>query len=140
MSMTRRRFVSATACAAALALTGCGSGGLTSGGSPDWSATRDDTLPALGADGDGAAAIPARAWAAREGYIQLQLVGASLPEPSVKRIYEDDAGALAIELERSDGPQTMDLAMSEWRLEVHEGSVEAIERVVVDGEEVARAE
>lgn len=141
MGMTRRQFVSAAACVATLSLVGCSGSHLASGGAPIWEATRDDSLPELGDTGsDAAIVMPVQAWAPRDGYIQLQLVGASLPRPSIQSVSEDGDGTLTVTLEKGDGPQTMDLEMSEWRLEVHEGSVESVRRVVADGEEASRVE
>lgn len=136
MSMTRRQFVTA-ACgtvvcgAAALALAGCG--GEKAGGTPLWSATQDDSLLTLAfeASPGNDVALPGEGWAVRDGYIQLQLAGASIPGQQIERMAEED-GTLTVTLEASDGPSTMDLLLTEWRLEVREGDVDSVSRVVVD--------
>lgn len=133
MSMTRRQFVAgAGSLAALLALAGC-SKGQASGGTPLWSATQDDSLPVLTfeATPGNDVALPGEGWATRDGYIQLQLAGGSIPGQKIERVAEKD-DELTVTLETGDGPSTMDLLLTEWRLEVREGSVNAIERVTVD--------
>ena len=133
MSMTRRQFVAGVGrLAALLALAGCGKG-QASGGTPLWSATQDDSLPVLTfeASPENDVALPGEGWATRDGYIQLQLAGGSIPGQKIERVAEKD-GELTVTLETGDGPSTMDLLLTEWRLEVREGSVNAIERVTVD--------
>ena len=133
MSMTRRQFVAAAAgVVAALAAAGC-AGSQKTGGAPLWSATQDDSLPVLTfeASPGNDVALPGDGWAMRDGFIQLQLAGASIPGQKIERVTEE-SGTLTVALEETDGPTTMDLALTEWRLEVREGSVDAIERVVVD--------
>ena len=100
---------------------------------PLWSATQDDSLPVLTfeASPENDVALPGDGWAMRDGFIQLQLAGASIPGQKIERVTEE-GGTLTVALEETDGPTTMDLALTEWRLEVREGSVDAIERVVVD--------
>lgn len=134
MSMTRRQFVAAVAgvVAALAAAAGC-AGSQKTGGAPLWSATQDDSLPVLTFETspENDVALPGDGWAMRDGFIQLQLAGASIPGQKIERVTEE-GGALTVALEETDGPTTMDLALTEWRLEVREGSVDAIERVVVD--------
>ncbi len=134
MSMTRRQFVATAAGVAAtlLATAGC-KGEQRSGGTPLWSATQDDSLPPLTfeASPGNDVALPGEGWAARDGYIQLQLAGGSIPGQKIKSVAETD-GALTVTLETGDGPSTMDLALTEWRLEVREGSVDGVGRVIVD--------
>lgn len=133
MSMTRRQFVAGVGgLAALLALAGCDKG-QESGGAPLWSATQDDSLPVLTfeASPGNDVALPGEGWATRDGYIQLQLAGGSIPGQKIERVAEND-GELTVTLETGDGPSTMDLLLTEWRLEVREGSVDAIERVTVD--------
>lgn len=133
MSMTRRQFVAGVGgLAALLALAGCDKG-QESGDAPLWSATQDDSLPVLTfeASPGNDVALPGEGWATRDGYIQLQLAGGSIPGQKIERVAEKD-GELTVTLETGDGPSTMDLLLTEWRLEVREGSVNAIERVTVD--------
>lgn len=134
MSMTRRQFVAAAAGVVAALATAAGcAGSQKTGGAPLWSATQDDSLPVLTfeASPETDVALPGDGWAMRDGFIQLQLAGASIPGQKIERVTEE-GGALTVALEETDGPTTMDLALTEWRLEVREGSVDAIERVVVD--------
>ena len=130
MLITRRAFL-LSAATAAFGLTACRKQGAS------WSAEADDSLDYLsreGADGDGAI-LTDDAWAPREGFIQLQLCGASIPGQKIESVSEKDG--------TQDGPQTMDLLITEWRLVPEDAArVSSIERVMIDygGGDVREAE
>ena len=137
MLITRRAFL-LSAAAAAFGLAACRKQEVS------WSAEADDSLDYLsrkGADGD-PAILTGDAWAPREGFIQLQLSGASIPGQKIDSVSEKD-GTLTVALEVQDGPQTMDLIITEWRLTPEDAArVSSIERVMIDygGGDVREAE
>lgn len=137
MLITRRAFL-LSAAAAAFSLAACRKQEVS------WSAAADDSLDHLareGADGD-PAILTGDAWGPREGFIQLQLCGASIPGQKIESVSEKD-GTLTVTLEVQDGPQTMDLLITEWRLTPEDAArVSSIERVMVDygGGDVREAE
>lgn len=137
MLITRRAFL-LSAAAAAFSLAACRKQEVS------WSAEADDSLDHLsreGADGD-PAILTGDAWASREGFIQLQLSGASIPGQKIESVSEKD-GTLTVALEVQDGPQTMDLLITEWRLTPEDAArVSSVERVMVDygGGDVREAE
>ena len=136
MLITRRAFL--LSAAAAFSLAACRKQEVS------WSAEADDSLDHLsreGADGD-PAILTGDAWAPREGFIQLQLSGASIPGQKIESVSEKD-GTLTVALEVQDGPQTMDLLITEWRLTPEDAArVSSVERVMVDygGGDVREAE
>ena len=137
MLITRRAFL-LSAAAAAFSLAACRKQEVS------WSAEADDSLDYLSREGaDGDPAIPTGdAWASREGFIQLQLCGASIPGQKIESVSEKD-GTLTVALEVQDGPQTMDLLITEWRLTPEDAArVSSIERVMIDygGGDVREAE
>lgn len=137
MLITRRAFL-LSAAAAAFSLAACRKQEVS------WSAAADDSLDYLareGADGD-PAILTGDAWGPREGFIQLQLSGASIPGQKIESVSEKD-GTLTVALEVQDGPQTMDLLITEWRLTPEDAArASSIERVMVDygGGDVREAE
>lgn len=136
MLITRRAFL--LSAAAAFSLAACRKQEVS------WSAEADDSLDYLSREGaDGAPAIQTGdAWAPREGFIQLQLSGASIPGQKIESVSEKD-GTLTVALEVQDGPQTMDLLITEWRLTPEDAArVSSIERVMIDygGGDVREAE
>lgn len=137
MLITRRAFL-LSAATAAFGLTACRKQEVS------WSAAADDSLDYLareGADGDGAI-LTGDAWAPREDFIQLQLCGASIPGQKIESVSEKD-GTLTVTLEVQDGPQTMDLLLTEWCLTPEgDAKVSSIERVMIDygGGDVREAE
>ncbi|WP_293846817.1 hypothetical protein [uncultured Parolsenella sp.] len=137
MLITRRAFL-LSAAAAAFSLAACRKREVS------WSAEADDSLDYLSREGaDGAPAIlTGDAWAPREGFIQLQLSGASIPGQKIESVSEKD-GTLTVTLEVQDGPQTMDLIITEWRLTPEDAArVSSVERVMIDygGGDVREAE
>lgn len=141
MALSRRSFLGAAGatvgCVAAGVLAGCGAGagagdaGADAAASAAWSATQDDALDVLTMQvaGGNVVAMTGDGWAARDGWIQLQLSGASIPGQKIDSISEKD-GTLAVKLEVSDGIQTMDLLLTEWRLEG--GDADGIKRVTIE--------
>ena len=135
MRMTRRSFVGA-ATFAGLGIAGCGA--RTSADSNDaaatWVVTEDDGLDCLTMEGSGGAvvAMTGDGWAPRDGFIQLQLGGGSIPRQEIESA-TSDGSALTVRLKTDDGPSTLDLVLTEYRLEPPEGfSLDRIESVAVD--------
>lgn len=137
MLITRRAFL-LSAATAAFGLAACRKQEVS------WNAAADDSLDYLareGTDGDGAI-LTGDAWAPREDFIQLQLCGASIPGQKIESVSEKD-GTLTVALEVQDGPQTMDLHLTEWRLTPEgDAKISSIERVMIDygGGDVREAE
>ena len=96
-----------------------------------WTAKQDESLDILTTKvADGAeVAQPGEGWAPRDGYIQLQLSGSSIPEQEIESI-EQDGDALTVTLKEQDGPMTMDILLTEWRLTG--GDVESVKSVTID--------
>lgn len=137
MNLTRRTFIaSATAVVAAgagLGLAACKTPSAAEGPAT-WTATPDDSLECLTVQvsGGNVVAMPGDGWAPRDGFIQLQLSGGSIPGEEIESAVSD-GGVLAVKLKSGDGPSTLDLVLTEFRLEPPEGiSVEKIESVAVD--------
>ena len=135
MRMTRRSFVGA-ATFAGLGLAGCGA--RTSADSNDaaatWVVTEDDGLDCLTMEVSGGAvvAMTGDGWAPRNGFIQLQLGVGSIPGQEIESA-TSDGSALTVRLKTDDGPSTLDLVLTEYRLEPPEGfSLDRIESVAVD--------
>lgn len=137
MNLTRRTFI-----ASAVAVVGAGTGlGLAACKTPSaaegtaaWTATPDDSLECLTVQvsGGNVVAMPGDGWAPRDGFIQLQLSGGSIPGEEIESAVSD-GGVLAVKLKSGDGPSTLDLVLTEFRLVPPEGiSVEKIESVTVD--------
>lgn len=137
MNLTRRTFI-----ASAAAVVGAGAGlGLAACKTPSaaegtaaWTATPDDSLECLTVQvsGGNVVAMPGDGWAPRDGFIQLQLSGGSIPGEEIESAVSD-GGVLAVKLKSDDGPSTLDLVLTEFRLVPPEGiSVEKIESVTVD--------
>lgn len=130
MGLTRRSFIAGVACTASVVcVTGCGR--LDEDQAESWTATQDDSLTVLTAQVSGGAvvAMPGEAWAPRDGFIQLQLAGGSIPGAQIESVARDGS-TLTVRLKSQDGPQTMDLVLTEFRLEG--GDVSAVETVKVD--------
>lgn len=137
MNLTRRTFIASAAAVvgagAGLGLAACQTPSATEG-TAAWTATPDDSLECLTVQvsGGNVVAMPGDGWAPRDGFIQLQLSGGSIPGEEIESAVSD-GGVLAIKLKSGDGPSTLDLVLTEFRLVPPEGiSVEKIESVTVD--------
>lgn len=136
MNLTRRAFLASAAAVAAgagLGLAACKTPSAAEGPAT-WTATPDDSLECLTVQvsGGNVVAMPGDGWAPRDGFIQLQLSGGSIPGEEIESAVSD-GGVLAVKLKSSDGPSTLDLVLTEFRLEPPEGTpVDGIESVTVD--------
>ena len=137
MNLTRRAFIAgATAVIAAgtgLGLAACQASSAANG-SATWTAAADDSLECLTVQvsGGNIVAMPGDGWAPRDGFIQLQLSGGSIPGEEIESAVSY-GGVLAVKLKSGDGPSTLDLVLTEFRLEPPEGtSVDEVESVTVD--------
>lgn len=137
--MTRRLFIGTAASAASLlcatGLAGC-NGSSSDGASsnteaPAWTSTQDDTLDVLCMQVSGGAvvAMPGDGWAPRDGFVQLQLSGGSIPGQEIESV-TCDGKKLTVKLKAGDGASTLDLMLTEYRLEG--GDAASIEGVTVD--------
>lgn len=95
-----------------------------------WSAVQDDELPVLTmqVSGGNVVAMPGDGWAARDGYVQLQLSGASIPGDEVASITQED-DTLSVTLSADGDASSLDLMLTEYRLTG--GDVASVERVLV---------
>lgn len=96
-----------------------------------WTAEQDESLDVLTTKVSGGAGVsqPGEGWASRDGYIQLQLLGSSIPEQEIESV-EQDGDELTVTLKVQDGPMTMDILLTEWRLTG--GDVESVKSVTID--------
>ncbi len=136
-NLSRRSFVCGlTAFAGALGLAACGS---TSGSdnseplSESWSVEQDDTLACLTMQvaGGNVVAMTGDGWAPRQGYIQLQLSGSSIPAQEIEAVYRERA-VLTVKLKSSYQASTLNLLLTEYRLESAQENVDAVSSVKVD--------
>lgn len=137
MNLTRRTFIAGAAAVVAagagLGLAACKTPSAAEGAAA-WTATPDDSLECLTVQvsGGNVVAMPGDGWVPRDGFIQLQLSGGSIPGKEIESAVSD-GGVLAVKLKSGDGPSTLDLVLTEFRLEPPEDvSVEKIESVTVD--------
>ena len=96
-----------------------------------WTAEQDESLDVLTTKVSGGAEVsqPGEGWAPRDGYIQLQLSGSSIPGQQIESV-EQDGDELAVTLKVQGGPMTMDILLTEWRLTG--GDVESVKSVTID--------
>ena len=96
-----------------------------------WTAEQDESLDMLTTKVSGGTEVsqPEEGWAPRDGYIQLQLLGSSIPEQEIESV-EQDGDELTVTLKVQDGPVTMDILLTEWRLTG--GDVESVKSVTID--------
>ena len=133
--MTKPRFATKVAiclgCIVALGAVALVAHHALSGQGVSWTAERDESLDILTtkAVGDAEVAQPEEGWAPRDGYIQLQLLGSSIPEQEIESV-EQEGDELTVTLKVQDGPMTMDILLTEWRLTG--GDVESIKSVTID--------
>ena len=93
-------------------------------------------------------AVPGDYWYPRDEFVQLQLSGGSIPGEEIERVTFDVAlKTLTVKLkDHGDVPTTMDIALTEWRLEPPSGvAVSEVEHVKIayqDGStnEIAKAD
>lgn len=123
--------VTAVAATAALGTAGCDAAGSGAAQTETWTAEQDDSLEVLTMEVSGGAvvAMTGNGWAQRDGFIQLQLSGGSIPGQAIESVTRE-GGALTVKLEETDEPTTLDLVLTEFRLTG--GNVEAVESVTVD--------
>ena len=133
--MTKPRFATKVAiclgCIVALGVVPLVAHHALSGQGVSWTAEQDESLDILTtkAVGDAEVAQPEEGWAPRDGYIQLQLLGSSIPEQEIESV-EQEGDELTVTLKVQDGPMTMDILLTEWRLTG--GDVESIKSVTID--------
>lgn len=119
-------------------------------GGAAWEFEADDSLPIMTVkvSGGNTVAAPGDYWYPCDGFVQLQLSGGSIPGEEIECVAFDAAlKTLTVKLkDRGDVPTTMDIALTEWRLEPPSGvKVSEVEHVKVtyqDGStsEIAKAD
>lgn len=134
MNIDRREFLIA-ATLAPLALAGCSNSGSEEVTDVyEWVAEQDDSLNCLTIEVSGGAivAMPGDGWAMRDGYVQLQLSGGSIPGQEIQEVY-NEGSTLTVKLKETDEPSTLNLILSEYRLTPkNRGVIPEIENVKVD--------
>lgn len=97
----------------------------------DWKAEEDASLGVLAQKGAqaGDTVMPADRWAKRDGWIQLQLAGPSLPAAEIEGIAQEGSTLRVTVGSGREGFQTMDIELVQFRLSG--GDAESIEEVVV---------
>lgn len=105
--------------------------------STTWTATADDDLSILTMQvaGGNVVAMPGDGWAPRDGFVQLQLSGSSIGGQEIDRVTQDgDALTVTLKTE-GDGPATLDLVATEYRLEGGDAaSVRSVSVTYADGQ------
>ena len=98
---------------------------------PSWSFIEDDSLDVLTMQvaGGNVVAMAGDGWVARDGYIQLQLSGSSIPGQAIDSISQDGS-ELTVTLQSDGDASSTDLLLTEYRLQG--GDVSSIKRVLVD--------
>ena len=136
--MTKPRFATKVAiclgCIVALGAVALVAHQTLSGQGVSWTAEQDESLDVLTTKVSGGAEVsqPGEGWAPRDGYIQLQLSGSSIPGQQIESV-EQDGDELTVTLKVlkvQDGPMTMDILLTEWRLTG--GDVESVKSVTID--------
>ena len=104
-------------------------------GAAQLSAVQDDSLDPLTMEvaGGNVVAMVGDGWAQRDGWIQLQLAGGSVPGQSVEKV-EQVGSTLYVTIGKgSEGSETtLDLFITEWRVEGSFGG-DPVEKVVLKG-------
>ena len=98
--------------------------------------------------GGNTVAAPGDYWYPRDEFVQLQLSGGSIPGEEIERVtFDATLKTLTVKLkDQGDVPTTMDIALTEWRLEPPSGvTVSDVEHVKItyqDGStsEIAKAD
>lgn len=119
-------------------------------GGAAWEFEADDALPIMTVKvtGGNTVAAPGDYWYPRDEFVQLQLSGGSIPGEEIERAtFDASLKTLLVELKgQGDVPTTMDIALTEWRLEPPTGvAVSEVEHVKIayqDGStnEIAKAD
>ena len=119
-------------------------------GGAAWAFEADDSLPIMTVKvtGGNTVAAPGDYWYPRDEFVQLQLSGGSIPGEEIERVtFDASLKTLLVELkDQGDVPTTMDIALTEWRLEPPTGvAVSEVEHVKIayqDGStnEIAKAD
>lgn len=119
-------------------------------GGAAWEFEADDALPIMTVKvtGGNTVTAPGNYWYPRDEFVQLQLSGGSIPGEEIERVtFDASLKALSVELkDQGDVPTTMDIALTEWRLEPPSGvTVSDVEHVKItyqDGStsEIAKAD
>lgn len=121
---------SAAALCATLLLAGCGAGepagAVITGSAQDapaftsrgvtWEAGLDAEAPFMNVEGEAGAAMPGECWMQHgDGAVQVQLVGSSIPEPTVESVEFAD-GVLTLTMVQPDegAPSTMDFVLHQF--------------------------
>lgn len=114
-----------------------------------WTFEADDSLPIMTVKvaGGNTVAAPGDYWYPHDEFVQLQLSGGSIPGEEIERVtYDATLKTLTVKLkDQGDVPTTMDIALTEWRLESPSGvAVPEVEHVKItyqDGStsEIAKA-
>ncbi|MGN8708955.1 hypothetical protein ACTNDK_07180 [Collinsella sp. HCP3S3_B1] len=119
-------------------------------GGVSWTFEADDSLPIMTAKvaGGNTVAAPGDYWYPRDKFVQLQLSGGSIPGEEIEHVaFDTSLRTLSVELkDQGDVPTTMDIALTEWRLEppsgVEASEVEHVKVTYQDGStsEIAKAD
>ena len=119
-------------------------------GGAAWAFEADDSLPIMTVKvtGGNTVAAPGDYWYPRDEFVQLQLSGGSIPGEEIERVtFDATLKTLTVKLkDQGDVPTTMDIALTEWRLEPPTGvAVSEVEHVKIayqDGStnEIAKAD
>lgn len=119
-------------------------------GGAAWEFEADDSLPILTmkVSGGNTVAAPGDYWYPCDEFVQLQLSGGSIPGEEIERVtFDASLKTLSVALkDQGDVPTTMDIALTEWRLEPPSGvKVSEVEHVKItyqDGStnEIAKAD
>ena len=121
--------------------TACCSRTFVGRGVAAWPCEADDSLPIMTVKvtGGNTVAAPGDYWYPRDEFVQLQLSGGSIPGEEIERVtFDATLKTLTVKLkDQGDVPTTMDIALTEWRLEPPSGvavpEVEHVKIVYQDG-------
>ena len=119
-------------------------------GGATWGFEADEGLPIMTMKVSGGNTVAASGdyWYPRDEFVQLQLSGGSIPGEEIERVtFDATLKTLTVKLkDQGDVPTTMDIALTEWRLEPPAGAaVSEVEHVKItyqDGStsEIAKAD
>ena len=99
-------------------------------GGATWTFEADDSLPIMTVKVAGGNTVAAP----RDEFVQLQLSGGSIPGEQIERVtFDATIKTLTVKLkDQGDVPTTMDIALTEWRLEPPSGvAVSEVEHVKI---------